>query len=350
MKSYFLLCIVLLFQLTNYTFSQQNVSSKGTVQRVKVHGKSLVGNLVGDSSDRYVSIYLPPSYSKQNKRRYPVVYFLHGFTDSDAQWYGFKKHWINLPLILDSTFVNNEAAEMIFVTPDAYTTYQGSWYSNSITTGNWEQFIVEELVSYIDRHYRTLAKKESRGLAGHSMGGYGTMRIGQNNPETFSSIYLLSPATLLANASSYNSAFYNGLDTFKTIAQLTKADFRIKAAFATAAAWSPNPDKPPFYLDFPGGDENNKFKILNKWAANMPITTLDQHVVNLKKLKAIAFDAGNKDVSIAEGLKVLDRELNKYHIPHFYEEYQGDHLNRIGERIRKNVVPFFSKNLSTSLK
>jgi S-formylglutathione hydrolase FrmB len=69
-------------------------------------------------------------------------------------------------------------------------------YSNSVTTGNWEDFIAKELVSYIDKHYRTIAKAESRGLSGHSMGGYGALRIGQKNPGVFSSIYLLSPCCL----------------------------------------------------------------------------------------------------------------------------------------------------------
>src|ERR1700704_3015884 len=82
-------------------YSRQNQVPKGTVQRIKVHGKGLEGNLEGDSTDRNVCVYLPASYKNDPKRRYPVVYFLHGYTDNDARFYGFTKHWMNLVPILD---------------------------------------------------------------------------------------------------------------------------------------------------------------------------------------------------------------------------------------------------------
>ncbi len=84
-------------------------SAGGSVERVRVHGKSLEGNLIGDSPDRDVSVYLPPSYKTEPARRYPVVYLLHGFTDDDAQWFGFKKHWIHLPSVLDRAFASPAA-------------------------------------------------------------------------------------------------------------------------------------------------------------------------------------------------------------------------------------------------
>src|SRR3954452_4101310 len=194
-KLVFALSIFLVF--SSAVHSQLQSKFKGNVERIKVHGKGLEGNLEGDSPDREVSIYLPPGYKKNAKKRYPVIYFLHGYTDNDAQWYGFVKHWINMPAIVDSVFASGSAKEMIIVTPNAYTRYQGSMYSNSVSTGNWEDYIAKELVAYIDAHYRTIPQAESRGLAGHSMGGYGTMRIGQKHPEIFSSIYLLSPCCMI---------------------------------------------------------------------------------------------------------------------------------------------------------
>ena len=187
------ICLLVFFMvlLSVPARAQENTKLKGSVLRIKVHGKSLEGNLDGDSPDRDVSIYLPPSYKTNPQKRYPVVYFLHGFTDNDAQWYGFVKHWINLPRIVDSVFASGSAQEMIFVTPNAYTRFAGSFYSSSVTTGNWEDFVTKELVAYIDAHYHTIPNAQSRGLAGHSMGGYGSMRIGQKHPEDFSSVYLL---------------------------------------------------------------------------------------------------------------------------------------------------------------
>lgn len=318
---------------------------KGIVQRIVVHGKGLEGNLEGDPADRNVSVYLPASYGNTPGRHYPVVYFLHGFTDNDAQWYGLTKHWINLPKILDTAFSEDSSHEMIFVTPDAYTRYQGSFYGNSATTGNWEDFIAKELVSCIDSHYRTIPKAESRGLAGHSMGGFGTMRIGQKYPEIFSCIYMLSPGAIKMYGP-FNPKNAVKWEAIKTMEDFEKTDFGTKAMFAVAAAWSPNPDKPPFYLDLPVMNGENQLNIQAKWIANSPFAALDQYIPNYKRLHAIGFDAGDKDKSIASDITLLHHELDKYGIRHSFEVYDGDHTNHIGLRIKQYMTPFFSANLA----
>ena len=337
----------MLFTSSLHIYGQQMYIPKGTVERIKVHGKGLEGNLEGDSTDVYVSVYLPASYKSNSKRRYPVVYFLHGFGGNDEKMYGFSKDLLNLPLIMDSVFGKGKAREMIAVTPNAYTRFQGSMYSNSITTGNWEDFIAKELVSYIDSHYRTIAKVESRGLSGHSMGGYGTLRISERNPGIFSSIYLLSPCCLTSgiNTTQIPSNFLRA-DSIKTFAEFEKADFGTKATIASAAAWSPNPTRPPFYLDLPVKNGELQPIVLARWAANNPIATLDQYIANMKKMRAIAFDAGIRDESIAATIKVLDDKLNNYGVKHLYETYEGDHTNRLAERIETKLLEFFSDNLS----
>ncbi|GAA4420902.1 alpha/beta hydrolase family protein [Nibrella viscosa] len=327
--------------------SQSAPVQPGTVERIKVHGKSLEGNLEGDSPDRDVSVYLPPSYKMDRNRRYPVVYFLHGFTDSDAQWYGFTKHWINLPEVIEKALAEGKGKEMIIVTPNAYTRYFGSMYSNSVTTGNWEDYVAKELVAYIDKNYRTIPQAASRGLAGHSMGGYGTIRIGQKHPEIFSSLYLLSPCCMTPNANAgRNPEAVARIEAVKTPADLEKADFGTKAAFASAAAWSPNPTNAPFYLDLPVQNGEPQPTVLAKWAANAPLAMIDQYISNIRQMKAIAFDAGDKDASIAASIKVLDGILTNYQIPHTYEEYEGNHINKIADRIEQKVLQFFTNNLA----
>ena len=217
--------------------AQQKQIPKGSVERIKVHGKLLEGNLDGDSADRYVSVYLPAGYKKNPSRHYPVIYFLHGYTDDDAKFYGFSKHWMTLPPILDSVFATGGAKEMIVVTPNAYTRFQGSMYSNSVTTGNWEDFISKELVSYMDAHYRTIPQASGRGLAGHSMGGYGALRIGEKNPGVFSSIYLLSPCCLNSpNNANQTPPNFLRADSIKSIAEFEKTDFGTKTMSVTVIA------------------------------------------------------------------------------------------------------------------
>jgi len=321
-------------------------AAKGTVVHIKLHGKSLEGNLDGDSTDRSLSVYLPASYKTSLKRHYPVVYFLHGFTDNDSKWYGLTKHWINLPAILDSVFASGRVKEMIFVTADADTRFRGSMYSNSITSGNWEDFVSKEMVAYMDNHYRTIPKASSRGLAGHSMGGYGTMRIGERHPDVFSSIYMLSPASLEPYMADFAPAQMSRLESIKTIADFNKTDFFTKYTIASLAAWAPDLANPPFYLDLPFKDGKMLPAIQAKIIANAPLATLDQYINNLKQLHAIGFDAGDKDIpGIASSIKVLDTELTKYGIKHAFDIYPGTHTSNIGRRINQKVLAFFSDNL-----
>ena len=179
--------------------AQSAPAKTGRTERVTVQSKALEGNLIGDAATRDVSVYLPPSYEQSRNRRYPVVYLLHGFTDSDAKWFGLDgKHWINLPDVLNRAAGNSDTKEVIVVMPNAFNTFEGSMYSRSATIGDWETFVAKELVAFIDKRYRTIPRAASRGLAGHSMGGYGTLRLGMKYPEIFSSIYALSPCCLAA--------------------------------------------------------------------------------------------------------------------------------------------------------
>jgi enterochelin esterase-like enzyme len=319
-------------------------SGTGTIERIRLHSQALEGNLIGDSADRHVSIYLPPGYYQNPEARYPVIYFLHGFTDSDELWFGFKEHWIHLPKVLDQAIEEGTSSEMIVVMPNAYNRFKGSMYSNSVTIGDWETFIAKELPDYIDRHYRTFSKSTARGLAGHSMGGYGTMRIGMKYPDVFSSLYLLSPCCM-ANNVNPNPGLIKNIEKVKSIDELEQQPFFVIATLATAAAWSPNPLNPPFYLDLPYKDGKIDPDIRARFDANSTLTVIHQHISNIKQLNAIALDVGKQDWGIAPNSRALDSILNQYEIPHFFEEYEGDHVNRIAERIRTKVLPYFSEKL-----
>ena len=134
---------------------------KGKLEKITIHGKSLEGNLEGDSPDRDVFVYLPPSYDREPNRRYPVVYTLHGFGLHAQQWVGFAN-----VTGLEKGVAAGISKEMILVSPDAFSLHNGSFYSNSQATGDWETFIAVELVNYIDSHYRSIPDRMSRGLSG----------------------------------------------------------------------------------------------------------------------------------------------------------------------------------------
>jgi S-formylglutathione hydrolase len=320
------------------------------IERVVVHGKALEGNLEGDSPDRNVTVYLPPSYAADSARQFPVFYFLNDYAGhSDGAIDGIKD-------FADKLAAAQGFSEPIVVAPDAYTLHKGSMYSNSATTGDWERFIAEDLVAYIDGHYRTLAQRISRGLAGHSMGGYGALRIAMKRPDVFSSIYIMSacclaPATPDAMLPSPSQrAFPAGAESIKTREQAEQSARASEPgpsiALAAAAAWSPNPNNPPLFLDLPVRDGRPRPDIVAKWAANAPISMLEQYASNLNKLYALAIDIGTKDGFLAAN-RQLHAEMTRLRIPHSYEEYDGDHTNRMAERVERNLLPFFSKVLAS---
>src|SRR5512143_2405908 len=164
-----------------------------TVEHVKIHGPALEGNLEGNAVDRDVIVFLPPSYARETSRRYPVVYALHGYSIGAEQW----THEIHVPQTIEGAFAQG-TKEMIVVLPDSKTAHNGSMYSSSVTTGDFERFIAHDVVAYVDAHYRTIPERASRGLVGHSMGGYGATRIGMKHSDVFGSLYIMSPCCLSA--------------------------------------------------------------------------------------------------------------------------------------------------------
>ena len=319
------------------------VALKGKLERVKVHGKSLEGNLMGESAEPEVSIYLPPSYATDTTRRFPVVYMLHGYTGTDLGYFGPTGRQAHV--IAERVFASGAANEMILVMPNCMNAYGGCMYSNSVTAGDWEGYIADDLVAYMDENYRTIASREGRGLAGHSMGGYGTIRIAMKRPDVFNAIYALSSCCL--NEGTVRAPRGGGPSPAESIRTIEEArgNRGAQGTLARAAAWAPNPANPPLYLDLPTKNGEVQPHVAVKWAANSPVAMLDQYVPNLKKLKAIALDIGLQD-SLITSNKVFIEALERFRIPHTFETYEGDHGNRIPQRIEEKVLPFFSKHLS----
>jgi S-formylglutathione hydrolase len=316
----------------------------GTVEVFELTSRALAGNLVGDSPTRSVSVYLPPSYATEPGRRYPVVFMLHGFTDTDAKWFGRSgPHWISLPDVLDRAVSSPGAGEFIVVMPDGSNAFGGGFYSTSVTVGDWETFVADELVAEVDTRYRTMANRASRGLAGHSMGGYGAIRIGMKRPDVFSSVYALS-ACCLTPVRAAPTEGPSPAESVTSLEQVAVAGFGIKAALAVAAAWSPNPSKPPLYLDLPTDEGRPRPDVVARLAANAPVALVPQSVFRLRRLVALAFDVGTSDGLQADNA-AFDRALGEFGIPHVYDTYDGDHINRVAERIETRVMPFFAAHL-----
>jgi enterochelin esterase-like enzyme len=327
-----------------------------SIEHIKVHGAALEGNLEGESTDRDVIVFLPPSYSHDTSRRYPVVYALHGYSIGAEQW----THEIHVPQTIEGAFAQG-AKEMIVVLPDSKTIYGGSIYSSSITTGDFEDFIAHDLVSYVDAHYRTLPDRGSRGLVGHSMGGYGAARIGMKHPDVFGSVYIMSPGLLAPHPAELprmggnqkpedaQKAFEAAVAAMHSPQDAGSQPLAARAQLAVAAAWSPNPRNPPLYLDLPMRGGVVQPAILGKWAANAPLAFLDQYVGNLRKYRAIGLDVGDQDPGRDDATQ-LGEALKRYGIAVRFQIYHGTHTSAVADRFQNHVLPFFAENLCEDLK
>jgi S-formylglutathione hydrolase FrmB len=310
------------------------------VERIKIHGTALEGNLEGNAAERDALVFLPPTYAKEKSRRYPVVYALHGYSIGAEQW----SREIHVPQTLEGAFALG-AREVIVVLPDSKTVHNGSMYSSSVTTGDFERFIARDVVAHIDAHYRTLPERASRGLVGHSMGGYGATRIGMKHADVFGSLYVMSPCCLSARqAGPPGSDLEKSLEAVKTPADSAGLPFFARAQLASAAAWSPDPKSPPLFLELPTRNGEPRADVLAKWAANAPLAFLDQYVGDLRRYRAIAIDVGDQDRLQADAAK-LHEALDRYGIANGFEVYAGTHTSKVADRFQNHVLTFFSRSL-----
>jgi pimeloyl-ACP methyl ester carboxylesterase len=326
------------------------------MNRIKIDAPSLADNLVGEPAERTVDVYLPPSYGSSEKR-YPVIYYLPGYGDDSLM--GF-----HLPGDMDSLVESGKVKEMIIVVASGASKMGGSFYVNSPVTGNWEDFIVKDLVGYVDEHFRSLPQPESRGITGHSMGGFGALNIAMHHPEVFSAVYSLSPGLFDENGLAESFMFADErliqdfVDFEKELASLPLESALKKKlvdpyhefTLAYGYAFAPNPGRQPPYFDYPYTEVDGQLvrdeEIWKKWESGFGgiADEAARYKENLLKLKGIVVDYGIYDENpwIPKGADYYGEQLTSAGIPVKVESYSGNHFSRLRERIGEHMLPFFS--------
>lgn len=324
------------------------------VLRVRITSKALAGNLLGDSATRTALVYLPPDYATSGVQRYRTLYLLHGF---GAKRNG-QNAWIrgyegfHLGHTMDSLYDAGSVRDLIVIAPDASNFWGGAFYRDSPVSGGWETFITRELVGTIDATFRTVTSRDARGLAGHSMGGFGTLSIAAKHPDVFGAAYAMSPCCIAPNPEPGEMApVWQMIASGAPKTALQSAGFYGGAMMGLATAYSPNPAKPPLFVDSPFRLVNGKLEtdpaVAAKWLAGSPLRLLDSLSGNLARLRALGFDAGRSDgfKDIPVLVPVLDSMLTARGVKHTATLYDGDHSNRIGSRLPTIVLPFFNAAL-----
>ena len=326
-----------------------------------LHAVALEKNLLGDSADQPIAVYLPADYSDKSSQHFPVLYFLHGFDDTPAPEVGRILQKITDPLI-----ASHQIRPLIIVAPNGLNRFHGSFYTNSTVTGNWEDYITQDLVRFIDSHYRTLPTADGRGISGHSMGGYGALWLAFRHPDTFGSVYAMSPCCTVLDADlAPGSDIWTRAAAIKSVSDLDSSlphgewsptfakDLLPVVAVAMNAAFAPQPDTPPFFGGSPflvgtRGAQQPNSKALAAYQTHILTTALPSLIENALQLKGIFIEYGAEDefTHIPVGARALSAAMAQAGIPHTLETFAGSHGSRPAERIRTSVLPWFSSHLA----
>jgi pimeloyl-ACP methyl ester carboxylesterase len=329
--------------------SASNAASR--IERAQISSRNFEGNKIGISGIRNYRVYLPDGYDSSSKR-YPVLYYLHSFFEDDATFFDHQ----NGKTLLDQAIERADISPVIVVTVDFNTPVGGSLYTNSPVTGNWESFMIEELVPQIDHNYRSLAKRESRGIFGHFIGGNGAIRFASRHPDVFGSVYALHPVgTGFGNILMQSRPNWGKLEKAKSLADI-KGDGLSEIFTAIYQAHLPNAEKGPLYFDAPARMEDGKLvldPVLTErvQAGFFLERQVPEFAENMRRLIGFKLDWGRHDPNQDHvySNQFYSRKLNEFGVPHEAEEYNGDgrtEVFAVNGRVTSDVIPFFRNHLS----
>jgi S-formylglutathione hydrolase len=339
---------LLLYVFGALAFSSPLVSQSEVIE-ITVHSSGLEHNLLGDSADQKVAVYVPVAPRTDSEQRFATIYFLHGFDDTPAL--GVAQI---LQKLMDKLIAEHAIQPMIVVVPNGLNRYLGSFYTNSEVTGNWEDYIFRDVVQYVDSHFRTIPSAEARGISGHSMGGYGALMLAFRHPDVFSSVFAMSPCCeALDNDFGPSNQLWTRISTTKQddLPRIVNQDFLLAVFIAMDAAFAPDPANGPLLGDPPFRWDSKQLVpdpiSLSKFGAHLLNSAIPRLLPSIAKLKGIYIDYGEEDEfsHIGPGVRAMSAQLAISGIPHTVEAYEGNHGDRARDRIEDRVLPWFSQQL-----
>lgn len=295
------------------------------VFKVTYPSKILSQAIDGSNYEKQLIIYLPKSYETGNKR-YPVVYYFHGFGESPMYVFTSSGNF--------DTFMLPDQ-EFIVVGVDCNTTAgSGSYFANSEVIGNWNDFMIKEIIPYIDGNYRTIPDANSRACMGFSMGGYIALNMAFLHPDTFSSTLAVAPGVLRDDQLDVAMKSWQGDNTFLK---------------AYGRAFAPNTEKEEL-CDIPTLDGSEEDKVIcDKWLNGFGHLEekVDHYLALNQPLKGIQIIYGARDYYswIPSGCQYLSELMTERGIDHTLTEEAGGHTIPINF-IENYVIPFYSNTLS----
>lgn len=321
MKPALIRIVCLLFSFA----SSQNAMAQGYVLGLSHESRIFSGF-------RSLNVYLPLEYDFNDPTvRYPVIYFLHGSgTNQDG--------YTSITVMIDSLRAENKISPMLMVFPDGSAgQFGGSYYSNSALYGSMEDYIAFEVVPFIDSEFHTAPEREQRFIMGHSMGGYGAMRLAVDHPEIFRGGVSHSGIPDLTQFKTWIPTLLTENGGAPPYNFTPSRIFTIDA-FAMAGAWSPNLAKPPYFVDFPLDSQGNLIdSVFVRWQEHNP-ARLVSHLSPEDNL-ALFFDCGLQDrFLIVPWNDAFADSLDRLGLPYEYQTFQGGHGEKLLARLRISIA------------
>ncbi|MCX6179182.1 MAG: alpha/beta hydrolase-fold protein [Chlorobiales bacterium] len=313
------------------------------VIEVVVPGITLAGNPLDDPTERRVTVYLPPSYDE--KKRFPVIYLLAGFASKGQSFLNYSFGRQSVPEMAESLIADGKMQESIIVMPDCMTRYGGSQYVDSAATGNYETYLVDEVVSCIDRTLCTLAERQHRAIAGKSSGGFGALRLAMKHPDLFAAVACHSgdmgfelcykpnfPAAARI-LEQYQGSILDFLTSYEQALKKPQKEFALLDLIAMAAAYSPvkvkcSPDN--INLPFNPYTCEPVDEVWQEWLTFDPVEMIDKQKYSdaLRSLDFLFLDCGTLDeYNLQFGHRIFSAKATRLGIVHHYEEFMDSHSN-----------------------
>ncbi len=281
---------------------------------------AVADNTIGSPAQVSLTVVTPKDYETSTKR-YPVIYFLHGFRSSPNE----VLRWVNL-----LNDIGSDGKEFILVGVEGKNSLQGGFFVNSPVSGRWEDWLVREAVPFIDMKLRTLPAAASRGLLGMSMGGFSVLHNGLKYPNVFSAVYAIAPG-VFEPQTGLRAAMKSWADDPQFVR-------------AYGAAFAGDLDKRPL---FDGSPEDNA--LVNSWESGFGgwVGRVDSYLAGAGRLTAIGIEWGSNDFYrwILVGSAALVEYLSSRGIQVESEVFLGGHDIML-DRIADVIFPFFQQNLS----
>jgi enterochelin esterase family protein len=313
------------------------------VIRHRHDSRILVGNPLGDPTTRDLFVYVPPGYDPSSARRYPALLAIVGYTGTGGYLFNVDPLVEPLDVKLDRMIAAGECPPVIVAAPDCFTRVGGNQHINSAGTGRYEDYLVDEIIPFVDAHYKTLPRGQW-GVFGKSSGGYGSILLGMHRPDVFCTLanhsgdanfelcYAMDwPAALDAYREAGGPKAW--LDRYwRDPNKRRDKHYKPLDMLGMASHYSPNREAPAAHahIDWPYDLETGEFRpaVWERWRAWDPVHRVDSYVENLRELRAIYVDCGTSDeFALHWGARALVKKLRGHGIAVRHEEFDDGHMN-----------------------